>query len=36
MPTFRRGREVDRPYVTDPVLRKNGVKADYWKTGTPT
>jgi phosphomannomutase/phosphoglucomutase len=20
-------------YVTDPVLRKNGVKADYWKTG---
>jgi phosphomannomutase/phosphoglucomutase len=20
-------------YVTDPVLRQNGVKADYWKTG---
>src|SRR6266576_118237 len=20
-------------YVTDPVLKKNGVKADYWKTG---
>ena len=20
-------------YVTDPVLQKNGVKADYWKTG---
>ena len=20
-------------YATDPVLKKNGVKADYWKTG---
>ena len=22
-----------RPFASDPELQKNGVKADYWKTG---
>ena len=30
---FRGGRESTGLFLTDPVLKANGVKVDYWKTG---